>query len=94
MTWPQLLFVAEDQSDASNFKIVGYVLAKMEDTEEGKDKKKFSHGHITSLAVLRTYRFMFFAIPQFYEPSLFFFVLCWNVWLSLICFCLFVCVFF
>jgi len=45
LSWPQLLYVAED-----NKKIVGYVLAKME--EEGKEV----HGHITSLAVLRSHR--------------------------------------
>lgn len=46
LSWPQLLYVAEDY----NKKIVGYVLAKMEeDTTE-------CHGHITSLAVLRTHR--------------------------------------
>lgn len=48
LSWPQLIFVAED----ARKKIVGYVLAKMEeDTSE-------VHGHITSLAVLRTYRKM------------------------------------
>jgi peptide alpha-N-acetyltransferase len=41
----QLLYVAEDAG-----RIVGYVLAKME--EESRDV----HGHITSLAVLRPYR--------------------------------------
>lgn len=46
LSWPQLLYVAED----SNKKIVGYVLAKME--EEAQE----SHGHITSLAVLRSHR--------------------------------------
>ncbi|XP_002971862.2 N-terminal acetyltransferase A complex catalytic subunit NAA10 [Selaginella moellendorffii] len=45
LSWPQLLYVAED-----NKKIVGYVLAKME--EESSE----CHGHITSLAVLRTHR--------------------------------------
>eukprot|EP00397_Hematodinium_sp_SG-2012_P038087 GEMP01041389.1.p1 GENE.GEMP01041389.1~~GEMP01041389.1.p1 ORF type:complete len:182 (+),score=34.50 GEMP01041389.1:69-548(+) len=45
LSWPQLLHVAEDQG-----KIVGYVLAKMdEDSDE-------PHGHITSLSVLRSYR--------------------------------------
>lgn len=46
LSWPQLLYVAEDYDGA----IVGYVLAKMEeeDTEV--------HGHITSLAVARTHR--------------------------------------
>lgn len=46
LSWPQLLYVAEDY----NGKIVGYVLAKME--EESSE----CHGHITSLAVLRTHR--------------------------------------
>ena len=47
LSWPQLLWVAEDH----NNKIVGYVLAKMEE-----DEKEPCHGHITSLAVLRTHR--------------------------------------
>ncbi|KAH9622002.1 hypothetical protein KSS87_020060 [Heliosperma pusillum] len=46
LSWPQLLYVAEDY----NGKIVGYVLAKMD--EESSE----CHGHITSLAVLRTHR--------------------------------------
>lgn len=46
LSWPQLLYVAEDY----NGRIVGYVLAKME--EETNE----CHGHITSLAVLRTHR--------------------------------------
>jgi len=46
LSWPQLIFVAED-----NGKIVGYVLAKMED-----ENVKEPHGHITSLAVLRSHR--------------------------------------
>mmetsp|Transcript_30761 Transcript_30761/g.100121 ORF Transcript_30761/g.100121 Transcript_30761/m.100121 type:complete len:186 (+) Transcript_30761:117-674(+) len=46
LTWPQLLYVAEDD----NHKIVGYVLAKMEEDAEEV------HGHITSLAVLRSHR--------------------------------------
>ncbi|GMH30633.1 hypothetical protein Nepgr_032476 [Nepenthes gracilis] len=46
LSWPQLLYVAEDY----NGRIVGYVLAKME--EESSE----CHGHITSLAVLRTHR--------------------------------------
>eukprot|EP00878_Enallax_costatus_P015894 GHUV01016662.1.p1 GENE.GHUV01016662.1~~GHUV01016662.1.p1 ORF type:complete len:110 (+),score=26.41 GHUV01016662.1:166-495(+) len=49
LSWPQLLQVAEDY----NGKIVGYVLAKME--EEATDPV---HGHITSLAVARTHRKM------------------------------------
>jgi ribosomal protein S18 acetylase RimI-like enzyme len=46
LSWPQLLYVAEDVNGA----IVGYVLAKMEEDAE------IPHGHITSLAVLRTHR--------------------------------------
>uniref|UniRef100_A0A0G4I7T3 N-acetyltransferase domain-containing protein n=1 Tax=Chromera velia CCMP2878 TaxID=1169474 RepID=A0A0G4I7T3_9ALVE len=46
LSWPQLLYIAED----SNKKVVGYVLAKMEEEEEVR------HGHITSLAVLRSHR--------------------------------------
>lgn len=49
LSWPQLMFVAEDLNKG---RIVGYVLAKME--EEAEEP----HGHITSLAVLRTYRKM------------------------------------
>lgn len=37
-------------------KIVGYVLGKMEDDPEAEDKTP--HGHVTSLAVMRTYRRM------------------------------------
>ena len=46
LSWPQLLHVAEDYSG----NIVGYVLAKMEEDAVP------AHGHITSLAVLRTHR--------------------------------------
>jgi len=45
INWPELLYVA-DMDGA----IVGYVLAKMDDENESKC------GHITSLAVLRSYR--------------------------------------
>ena len=46
LSWPQLLYCAEDY----NKKIVGYVLAKMEEDAD------VPHGHITSLAVLRSHR--------------------------------------
>jgi len=46
LSWPQLSFVAEDHKH----KIVGYVLAKME--EDAAEP----HGHITSLAVMRSHR--------------------------------------
>ena len=40
LSWPQLSYVAEDHKG----KIVGYVLAKMEE-----DSDEVPHGHITSL---------------------------------------------
>ena len=49
LSWPALLHVAEDH----NGKIVGYVLAKLEDEEV---KQGEVQGHITSISVLRTYR--------------------------------------
>ncbi|VEL31077.1 unnamed protein product [Protopolystoma xenopodis] len=47
LSWPQLSYVAE----ADDGEIVGYVLAKMEE-----DPEDMQYGHITSLAVKRTYR--------------------------------------
>ncbi|PNS19560.1 N-terminal acetyltransferase A complex catalytic subunit ard1 [Sphaceloma murrayae] len=57
LSWPQLSFVAVDvsrpkKSPYEQPKIVGYVLAKME--EEPNDG--VPHGHITSLSVMRTHR--------------------------------------
>lgn len=57
LTWPTLSYVAIDTSRTPRTpydppKIVGYVLAKME--EEPADGVQ--HGHITSLAVMRTHR--------------------------------------
>ena len=49
LSWPCLLHVAEDHNE----KIVGYVLAKLEEEEKQKD---IVQGQITSLSVLRTYR--------------------------------------
>jgi len=49
ISWPALQYVA----DAGEGRIVGYVLAKID--EENSDSKE-PHGHITSLAVMRTYR--------------------------------------
>ncbi|CAD0109195.1 unnamed protein product [Aureobasidium uvarum] len=51
MSWPQLSYVAVD-TPYDPPKIVGYVLAKME--EEPSDG--IPHGHITSLSVMRTHR--------------------------------------
>uniref|UniRef100_A0A8C3YKT9 N-terminal amino-acid N(alpha)-acetyltransferase NatA n=1 Tax=Catagonus wagneri TaxID=51154 RepID=A0A8C3YKT9_9CETA len=47
LSWPQLSYIAEDEDG----KTVGYVLAKMEE-----DPDDVPHGHITSLAVKRSYR--------------------------------------
>lgn len=57
LSWPQLSFVAVDVARPKKNpydypKIVGYVLAKME--EEPADGVQ--HGHITSLSVMRTHR--------------------------------------
>ena len=49
VSWPQMLNVVED----AHGHVVGYVLAKMDDEDE---PGKTPHGHITSLAVLRTHR--------------------------------------
>ncbi|KAH6674127.1 acyl-CoA N-acyltransferase [Halenospora varia] len=57
LSWPQLSYVAVDVSRPKKTpydypRIVGYVLAKMEeDPEDG-----VQHGHITSLSVMRTHR--------------------------------------
>lgn len=57
LSWPQLSYVAVDVSRPSKSpydypRIVGYVLAKMEeDPPDG-----VQHGHITSLSVMRTHR--------------------------------------
>ncbi|ESK94424.1 n-terminal acetyltransferase a complex catalytic subunit ard1 [Moniliophthora roreri MCA 2997] len=48
LTWPTLSYVAEDEG-----RIIGYILAKMEeDIPEGEE----IHGHVTSISVLRSYR--------------------------------------
>ena len=49
VSWPSLLHIAEDQKG----KILGYVLAKLEDEDI---KAGDIQGHITSISVLRTYR--------------------------------------
>jgi len=50
LTWPQISFVAEDHKG----RIVGYVLAKIED--ELTDPTDEIHGHVNSISVLRSYR--------------------------------------
>lgn len=49
MTWPSLSYVAEDEKG----RIVGYILAKMEDDPSPGEE---IHGHVTSISVLRSYR--------------------------------------
>ncbi|KAJ3556149.1 hypothetical protein NM688_g2183 [Phlebia brevispora] len=49
LSWPQLSYVAEDEKG----RIVGYILAKMEE-DIGPDDEP--HGHVTSISVLRSYR--------------------------------------
>ncbi|KAI6003706.1 acyl-CoA N-acyltransferase [Pisolithus albus] len=54
LTWPSLSYVAEE-----NGRIVGYILAKMEEPEEHDNPEKTEqvpHGHVTSISVLRSYR--------------------------------------
>eukprot|EP00818_Percolomonas_sp_WS_P006039 CAMPEP_0117436460 /NCGR_PEP_ID=MMETSP0759-20121206/1018_1 /TAXON_ID=63605 /ORGANISM="Percolomonas cosmopolitus, Strain WS" /LENGTH=205 /DNA_ID=CAMNT_0005228059 /DNA_START=37 /DNA_END=654 /DNA_ORIENTATION=+ len=48
LTWPECLYVCEDRAGH----IVGYVLSKMEENAPADDP----HGHITSVAVLRSHR--------------------------------------
>jgi len=50
-SWTQLPQVAIDELTG---KVVGYVLAKMEDEDD--KGVKIPHGHITSISVLREYR--------------------------------------
>lgn len=47
MSWPELIYVAEDPTTQ---KIVGYVIGKVDDKEESETKQE--KGHITSIAVL------------------------------------------
>jgi N-alpha-acetyltransferase 10/11 len=61
MTWPQLTIVAQDAKGH----IVGYVLAKMEEEAEGDD----THGHITSVAVMRGYRKLGLAAKMMLKSS-------------------------
>ncbi|KLO07919.1 acyl-CoA N-acyltransferase [Schizopora paradoxa] len=48
-TWPGLSYVAEDDKG----RIVGYILAKMEEEVESGEPP---HGHVTSISVIRSYR--------------------------------------
>ncbi|EJD48371.1 acyl-CoA N-acyltransferase [Auricularia subglabra TFB-10046 SS5] len=53
LSWPALSYVAED----GNGRVVGYILAKMDDDNDAQDAHKAEpHGHVTSISVLRPYR--------------------------------------
>jgi peptide alpha-N-acetyltransferase len=53
LSWPHILHVAESEEG----KIVGYVMAKLEDDNDDKKKNDGKvEAHITSLSVLRTHR--------------------------------------
>ena len=52
VSWPHIIFIAEDGD-----KVVGYVLAKLEETDEKKTSSDTpQEAHITSLSVVRTHR--------------------------------------
>jgi hypothetical protein len=76
LSWPQLSYVAVDVSRPKKTpydypKIVGYVLAKME--EEPTDG--IQHGHITSLSVMRTHRRLGIAEKLMRQSRTFWFLL-------------------
>jgi len=56
LSWPHILHVAVSEEG----KIVGYVMAKLEDDDNSEKAKKDDkiEAHITSLSVLRTHRKM------------------------------------
>ena len=64
LTWPYLLYVAEDIEAE---KVVGYVMAKVDDAKESELNQ--AKGHITSLAVHYKYRYFLFDILFFYSTS-------------------------
>jgi len=77
LSWPQLSYVAVDASRPKKTpydppKIVGYVLAKME--EEPADGVQ--HGHITSLSVMRTHRRLGLAEKLMRQSRMFLFPFC------------------
>ena len=51
LSWPHIIHVAESEEG----KIVGYVMAKMSEDDDNKNKK-YKEAHVTSLSVLRTHR--------------------------------------
>jgi N-alpha-acetyltransferase 10/11 len=56
LKWPQLIHVAEAECGGV-MRVVGYVLAKMDDDEPDAHLPPAApHGHVTSIAVMRTHR--------------------------------------
>lgn len=55
LSWPQGSYVATVPTSDGNERVIGYVLAKMEDDAEAGS---VPHGHITSVSVMRSYRRM------------------------------------
>lgn len=61
LRWPSLAFVAEapvnvTNQDAAPWRVIGYVLGKMDDDEMQDASASGVRGHITSLAVMKTHR--------------------------------------
>ncbi|KAA8915570.1 hypothetical protein TRICI_002309 [Trichomonascus ciferrii] len=56
LSWPQASYVATTTTSSGEERIVGYVLAKLED--DNPDPNKPTQGHVTSLSVMRSYRRM------------------------------------
>uniref|UniRef100_A0A060SZ51 ARAD1A17578p n=1 Tax=Blastobotrys adeninivorans TaxID=409370 RepID=A0A060SZ51_BLAAD len=56
LSWPQASYVATTTTSSGQERVVGYVLAKLED--DAPDPNKPIQGHVTSVAVMRTYRRM------------------------------------
>ena len=86
MSWPQLSYVAVDASRPKQCpydppRIVGYVLAKME--EEPTDG--IPHGHITSLSVMRTHRRLGLAEKLMRQSRKFQLFVCFVVTFSELC---------
>lgn len=58
LSWPHASYVATTTGANGEERIIGYVLAKMEDDASAENDKTPLLAHITSLSVMRTYRRM------------------------------------
>lgn len=56
VSWPQGSYVATVTDAAGREKIVGYVLAKMEDDNQERPEDSLPAAHVTSVSVMRSYR--------------------------------------